>query len=300
MAEDDIKVKKERDPIMMVCFVVFLLALCAITGATIYNNYLKADDTVAVSGSSVSVNYTGTYYAPYGEANSVVFDTSYWHIANDDKIIKSNDFEARAESSYRPLSYTVGGTTVLTKFGDAVIGHKVGDKIIQLVPSGEGYNGPDDIFTSPSVKTVPAVEVLTAAQFKAAYGYDLKGHTEIDKSVYGWPATASYSTATNTVTMSYHPVVNTTYTAVESEFGNVALKVTSVGSTISFTYLVSGYTLISGSGDIRMIMVDFGTEKFYIVSVVNAGGTATTFDYRLVEERYNQDLYFVIEIVSIG
>jgi hypothetical protein len=46
--------------------------------------------------------------------------------------------------------------------------------------------------------------------------------------------------------------------------------------------------------------VDFGTNKFYITSVTESGGVANSFTYRNVSERFNQDLYFEIEIVSIG
>ncbi|MDR1954733.1 MAG: FKBP-type peptidyl-prolyl cis-trans isomerase, partial [Candidatus Methanoplasma sp.] len=141
MADDEIKVKKERDPIMMVCFIVFLLTACAIVGASGYS-YLKADNATAVTGNTVSVNYIGTYYAEYGKDNYTVFDTSRWSVANDDKILKSNDFMLNTEASYKPLSFQVGGGSVITGFGNAVIGHKVGDKFTVKIPVGEGYNAP--------------------------------------------------------------------------------------------------------------------------------------------------------------
>ena len=313
MADEEIKVKKERDPIMMVCFVVFLLTVCAISGATVYNNYLKADDTIADSGSTVSVNYIGTYYDYYGKENGVVFDTSYWHIADDEKILKSNDFNKNIESSYKPLSFTVGGTSVLMKFGNAVIGHKVGDRVRVEIPVGDGYTAADTaaaVNTSSDIR-MPATEILTAAQFKELYDHDLKGYEEIGKSVYGWPASASYNMYNNTITMIYRPAAGTSYEAVDNDFGNVSLRVTSVtGSEILFRFVISDYKVVSTSGsnkEIEMIKMDLGPNnnktvggvivpsKLYITSVSDTG-----FAYKTVNERYNQVLYFEIELVSIG
>lgn len=307
MADEEFKVKKERDPIMMVCFVVFLLTTCAIIGASLYNNHVKADDTVAINGNTVVVNYTGTYYDYLGNEHAVVFDTNQWSIANDDDIAKSNGFTLKDEKNYTTLSFKVGGTDVLTGFGNAVIGHKVGDKIKVVIPAGEGYNAADTgaTISSTDVQTVPLTETLTLAQFKSIYGYELKGHEEIAESVYGWPASASYNTSNNTVTMVYRPVANTSYEMVDNDFGKVTLNVTSVSNNISYTYTVSDYTVVSQDGnnkEIQMIMLDMGTKKWYINSVTdtNNDGTAESFTYKTTEERYNQDLYFEIEIVSIS
>jgi len=309
MADDEIKVKKERDPILMVCFIVFLLTVCAITGATVYNNYLKADTTVAVVGDTVSVNYIGTFYAPFGENNAVVFDTSHWSIANDDKVQKSNDFTLRTEANYKPLSFKVGGTDVLTGFGNAVIGKKVGEKIQVKLLVGEGYNAQESYTTvnATQTATMSATEQITASQFKTLYGFDLTGSVEIQKSVYGWPAIASVNSDNTNITMSYRPVQGNTYTAVDSDFGKVAFNVSSVTGSpvIEYKYVVSDFTVVSTSGankNIQMIMVDLGSQKYYITSVVdsNNDGVAEQFTHRNVEERFNQVLYFEIEIVSIG
>ncbi|MDR0509273.1 MAG: FKBP-type peptidyl-prolyl cis-trans isomerase [Candidatus Methanoplasma sp.] len=306
MADDEIKVKKERDPIMVVCFIVFILTVCAISGATAYNNFVKADNSIAVNGNTVSVDYTGTYYDYFGENNSVVFDTSRWSVADNDKILKSNDFTARSKSNYSPLSFTVGGTSVLTGFGNAVIGHKVGDVIRVVLPSGEGYNAASTKVSAPSSYTMDVTETLTAAQFNSLYDFSLKGFKEIEKSVYGWPAVASYNSVNNTVTMNYQPAAGTSYKIIDNDFGTVELNVTSVsGGKITYTYAISDYTVVSTEGTekfIQMIKVDLGTEKFYIVSVVDAdnNGVIDGFFYKTAEERYNQDLYFEIKIVSIS
>jgi len=309
MADDEFKTKKERDPIMMVCFVVFLLAVCAITGGTVYNNYLKADNTIAVTGNNVSVDYIGTYYAPFGEENSVVFDTSYWSIANDTNVPKGNDFVLRSQSSYEPLSFAVGGTTVLAGFGNAVIGHKVGDVIQVKLDVGQGYTAAstETEISASTVITVDRSETLTASQFESIYGFTLKGFKEIEKSVYGWPATASFNSSSNTVTISYHPTNGASYNMVDNDFGKVDLKVTSVtATTISYTYQVSEFVPVNDTGgaskEIQIIKMDLGTKKLYITSVVDAdgNGVAESFTYKTTGERFDQVLYFEIKIVSIG
>jgi hypothetical protein len=199
----------------------------------------------------------------------------------------------------------VGGTQVLKGFGDAVIGHKVGDKFRVMLPVGEGYNAPFSLKTvnASSTVTMQATETLTPAQFKTLYGFDLNGFTEIEETVYGWPGTATFNSSSNTITMSYQPKAGSSYNAVDSDFGKVDLNVISVsGSQISYNYTVSDYTVVSSSGDIQMIKVDFGTQKFYITSVTDANGDdkADTFTTRNVEERNNQVLYFEIELVSIN
>ncbi|AIZ56212.1 FKBP-type peptidyl-prolyl cis-trans isomerase [Candidatus Methanoplasma termitum] len=297
MADDEKKVKKDRDPIFWTCLIVFILAVCAVTGAMIYNDNFRTDSTAAVNGSSVSVDYIGTFYAPFGENNAVVFDTSKWSVANDDNVTKSNDFTGRGDqSAYTTLNFKIGDGTLLPGFNNAVIGMKVGETKRIVIPAGEGYTAPSTPQTvQMNGNTMPTTENLTQAQFSALYGFTPNASTitTLDKSVYGWPATATVnSTNGNSITMNYMPQPGSEYTAVDSDFGKVALKVTSVqNGQITFNYVISN-TISNGSG-IQLILVDFGTSKFYITAL--SGSSFTT---QVVAERYNQDLYFEITLVS--
>jgi len=306
MTDDEVKVKKERDPIMVVCFVVFLIASLAVIGASVYNN-VSGDDTRVVVGDTVSVDYVGSFYGFYEETNYVVFDTSRWSVADNDNVLKSNSFNLKDENLYKPLSFKVGGTTVLKMFGDSVIGYKVGDKIRVMIPSGQGYNGPDTLTTVQSsvAYSVPLTEKITASQFADLYGFSLSGIVSLEKSVYGWPAVAAFNTSDNTVTMTYSPGVGQEYVVVDDDFGKLVYKVTSVSSTISFTQHVSDFTVVSQSGNVKsiqMIEVNLGTEKYFITSVTdtNNDGVSESFAYKTVGETVNEDLYFVIEIKSIN
>ncbi|MDR0523058.1 MAG: FKBP-type peptidyl-prolyl cis-trans isomerase [Candidatus Methanoplasma sp.] len=305
MADKEVKVRKERDPIFSVCFVVFVVAAAAVLGASLYDNYLKTDETMAASGNTVSVNYVGTYYAYHGESNAVVFDTSLWSVA-DGSAAKSNDFEARAQSKYTPLSFTVGGTDVLSMFGNAVIGHKVGDKVRVEIPVGQGYNSADTVgtaYASGVFGTVKAEQKITSAQFEKLYGYKLTALPSEDlKSPYGWPVRASYNTADDTVTVHNMPVAGQSYTAADGDYGKVTVTAASVGTEIAYRVSVSGYTVVKESGsvkEIQMIKVSFDGPSFYITSVTESGGSASSFTYKTVAERYNQILFFEIEIVTI-
>jgi hypothetical protein len=305
MTGDEEKAKKDREPIFMVCFVVLLLASVSVLGGFVYSNYVQADTTVAATGDTVVVNYNGCYYDYFGSDSAVLFDTTYSSVANDSNVLKSNDFTLA--SSYSTLSFKVGGTTVLTMFGNAVIGHKVGDTITVKVPVGSGYVAQDTVGTidTSDVQTVASVEIITLSEFEDLYGITLTGYTHIEKSVYGWPANAAYDSSTGLVTMSYLPVSGTTYTMTDSGYGEVTATVSSVGSSISYTYTVTGFTktgTVDSEGDeIQMIYVDLGNDAFYITHVSTGSSTsASSFTYKTVGEKYNEALYFTITIVSIS
>lgn len=311
MTDDEGKVKKGRDPIFMTCLVVFLLASCAIIGASVYDDNIKADDTLAHTGSNVSVNYVGSFYGYEGSEYALVFDTSHWSIANNKDIPKSGDFVLGSESKYKPLNFVIGSGTVIPGFGNSVVGHKVGDKISVEIPVGEGYNAPDTLTTVnvSEIITMPSSETMTLEQFQKYYKINLDGTTFIEKSAYGWPAYASYNSSDGSVTVSYQPEVGKAYVVVKTaeDKPQVTLTVTSASGTgISYTYKVSNYvstgvTTATGEAEIQMIKVDFGSSSFYITSVTDKynDGEADTFTYKTAGEKYNQILYFTIEVVAI-
>ena len=297
--------RKKRDPIFTVCFVVFILAAVSVVGVYIDEHYLTEDTTKAAYGDKVTVNYTGTFYAYYGEENAVVFDTSYRSIGENDAIIKSNSFN---KSSYSTLSFTVGGTDVLTGFGNAVVGHKVGDKIQVTVENG--YPAGSEFYTeSTSGLTIPRVQEMTVDQFESIYDYDLSdGMTYLESTVYGWPATVV--SADNKVYITNMPEENQTYTYTPNgavsdgeeedeeaghSFGTTSFRVTDIGNEIVFDISFSGTTSVGDNGAIQMIELEFGTETWYVTNV-NGG----EFTYKTCSETSNATLYFEIEIVSIA
>lgn len=296
----DEKVKKSRDPIFTTCFVIFMVAFVAILGVYVNDHYLEKDNTQIAYGDKVVVNYTGSYYDYVGEDLAVVFDTSYSSVGNDDGIIKSNSF---TKTSYSTLSFTVGDGKMLKAFEDAVVGHKVGDKVQVKIDAGNGYVAPDDGATASFNNfTVQTSEVMPKAAFEGLYeDVDLvKGvQSAVFKSVYGWDAVAIQTG--NDVVVSYINVESgETYAYIgneDSKFGKAEFKVNSIsnGNIVCDLSLTETVSTGGADGEIQMLELDFGTETMYITNI--SGGEYT---YKTCDEKCNIDLYFEIEIVSIN
>lgn len=294
--------KKKRDPIFTACFVIFILAAAGVVGVFVDEHYLTADETVVAYGDTVEVNYVGTFYDYYGEEYAVVFDTSYSSIGNDDSVIKSNSFST---TSFSTLEFTVGGSSVLTDFGNAVVGYKVGDTVYVTIENAYPA-GSVESTQSMTGLTLDRVQRMTSAQFESVYDYDLsEGQSLYFTTVYGWQAMAYLDSTTQEVVVTHMPEagVTYTYTAADADdedyhsFGTVTFTVTQVSSdTVTFTIGFSDYTTVdSDTGEIQMIELDFGYETWYVTNI-NGG----QFTYKTCEEVQNQTLYFVIEIVSIS
>ena len=290
-------VNLDIDPIFKVCLIIFAIAAVIAIGAWINHDYIATGDEQASTGDSVSVNYIGTFYAPYGEQYAVVFDTSYSDIANNDSIAKSNDFTKK--SSYSPLTYTIGGTTVLEKFGDAVIGHKVGDKVkVELSPS-EGYIG---VSTTGILKTtgnvMDASIKMSKSQFSSAYSTVslVNGQTVKFDTKYSWAGYATLTDNGTSVNVTYVPTAGT-YKVYESGETIVNYIVTSVsGDKITYDIEVKNPTYTGGNrNEIQMIKLDLGDETIYLTNI-----SSTEITYKTGSERLNQTLFFEIELVSIN
>ena len=294
--------KKKRYPIFTVCFVVFILAAVSVVGVYVDEHYLTEDTTKAAYGDTVEVRYTGTFYAYYGEENAVVFDTNISSIADDDAIIKSNSFTGGSDSL---LDFKVGGSDVLTDFGNAVVGHKVGDKIRVTVQNG--YLAGSDFHTqSTSGFQIPVVQEMTVAEFEDLYGDAPSGGVmKTITTVYGWQATAAYDSTTERViitnivdsgqTYTYAPISDDDDEETQT-FGTTTFTVTGIsGENIVCDIAFSDYTTVGDNGEIQMIELDFGTETWYVTNIGNG-----EFTYKTCDETSNATLYFEIEIVSIS
>lgn len=289
-------IKKKRDPIFSVCFVVFVVACVGVVGVFVDEHYIQQDDTKVAYGDKVEVNYIGSYYAYYDEQGAVVFDTSLSSIGNDDKYLKAYDF---SKSSYDTFDVTVGSGKALKMFEDSLIGHKVGDKIQVMIPAGQGYLAPAGTSVTESTNiTVDLVQTMTKAQFDDIYE-DVKlvaGQSATITSAYGWPATAYYDVTDNKVVITNMPQANQTYDYIgneDSEFGKVSYQVTAVGDSISAK--ISFTDTVSVADGIQMLQVNVDGTPVYITAV-----SGDTYTYKTCEEKCNIDLYFEIEIVSIG
>lgn len=295
------KERKKRDPIFTACLVIFVIACVGILGVYINDHYIAEDNTKVSYGDSVEVNYTGSFYDFVGGENAVVFDTSYSSVANDESIVKANDFTKK--SSYSTLDFTVGNGSMLKMFEDAVVGHKVGDKVQVVIPVGDGYVGPESTEANLNGFTMPASQTMSADKFEELYpDVELKnGQSMIITSIYGWEATAQMTAAGNQVVLNYSPAVGQTYTYDadgDENFGKIEFRVTAVDDEITANISITETHVVDGS-EIQMIkMVGFSEsgapQDWYITNV-----DSDSFTYKAAQN-INQVLYFEIEIVSIS
>ena len=291
------KVKKNRDPIFTVCLVIFLLAAVAVVGVYINDHYIEKDDTKVAYGDTVTVNYTGSYYAYVDDReHAMVFDTSYRSVADNDKIIKSNSF---ASSKFEPLEFKVGGTTVLEAFGLSAVGHQIGDKYTVMIPADEAYDGAVGVVESDIKTTMPSKITMSKTAFSDLYDVKLPSTGGIMfESVYGWNAYATPIDGNN-VLIRYAPEAGQTYDYIgneDSKVGKVQFKVTSVDTeNITYEYVFSETKTTGNGTGVMMIELDFGQGPIYVTDV-----GASTFTYKTSDEKVGMDLYFEIEIVSIN
>lgn len=289
-------VKKKRDPIFSVCFVVFIVACVGVLGSFVDQHYIQEDETVAAYGDKVVVDYTGSFYGFYGDKNAVVFDTSIESIGKDDSVAKSNTFN---RTSYSTFDVTIGSGKALTLFENSLVGHKVGDTVKVMIPAGEGYNAPASYPETSSMKvTVPVKYSLTKAAFDEMYS-DVKltvGELTKFTTTYGWDA---FATSTgNEVTITNIPVVGETYQYSgneDSKYGKIAFHVDSV-SAESVNVTLSITETVAVDGVIQMLEFEqYNGSTWYITAV-----DSSSFTYKICGETYNEALYFEIKIISIN
>lgn len=274
--------KKKRDPIFSACFVIFILAAVGVVGVYIDEQYLTEDNTSVAYGDNVSVDYTGTFYDYAGSDLAVEFDSG------------STSFRANSSS------------TVLQKFWEACVGHKVGDEVRVTINPEDGYiAGSTEHRSSLNGLTMAQVETMTKAQFDSVYDYDLdNGVNTTITTVYGWPAIAMLNSTSQMVTITHMPQAGQTYTytyddgddETEESPVTVTFRVSAVGESITYDIHFEGYTTVdSETGEVQMIELQFGDETWQVTNI-----TGSEFVYKTCNNTGNQTLYFVIKITAIN
>ncbi len=125
---------KKADPIALTCFIVILLASVVVIGSYINSEYIDVSNGgSAASGSTVEVEYVGSYLGFYDEGG-VIFDTNIEGVQNNEAMVFSGAYTTKESFDY--LSFTIGGGQVLKAFGDACTGHSAGDVVkVTIEPS---------------------------------------------------------------------------------------------------------------------------------------------------------------------
>ncbi len=284
----------DKKIVTIVVVAAALIAAVVAVGLLLHDHDGNDDKHKIVSGDSVSVNYTGTFYAYYGEENAAVFDTSYETVAKDPAVLKANDFSVRP--SYSTLDFVVDDGTLLKKFNDAVVGHYVGDIVKVYLSAEEGYVAAMETGTLPMQGNVMSnLFYTTTSYFKYIYpDVQLVAGTAVDYTTKcGWPGKATLSEDGTNVRMDYLPAEGQSYKAYDNTRTTVFYKVTEVdASTITYDIEVHNPVYLSGTS-IQMLKLDMGSRNLYITGLEDG-----QMSYKYGKETYNEPLYFQIEIVS--
>lgn len=163
--------KRDIDPIIAVSAVVLILACAIVLGNATYDTHFNKNPGPAVEyGSTVAVDYTGSYNGYYDQSpNARVFDTTLKSVDTDSKFVKSWEYKS---TSFKNVNVTVGKGTYLAMFENALIGHHVGDTVTVHIPAADAYG---KIPTSQILKYegkgyVSISTILTAENYKDLFG----------------------------------------------------------------------------------------------------------------------------------
>lgn len=283
------KKKRDIEPIMAISMVVFLLASVAVLAVFVNDNYISGSDgDVVQPGSTVTVEYVGSLYGYYDEDGALIFDTNVKAYSENYPI--KGDFSKTTFSGYKVVP---GSGGALTMFENALIGHSVGDTVKVLIPSADGY--PSKSITRDDQFSVPTVQYMSQAQFSSLYDFTVSAEAQVEfKTIYGWDATAVYSSDRGGVSIINKPVKGETYQLASNDlndYGTANLTVDTMDDEIVCTIRVEGVD----SEPYKMVWVNLGLdEKFYIQS--NSGSVLTI----TTDPSAGEDLYFVIKIKSIA
>ncbi len=292
--EEDVKPRREREPISLVCLIIIVVATVAVVGAYVNDHMINdGDDTEADTGSTVVMDYTLSLYDCYDNGGAI-YQTTVESIADSAKWVHSAGYTE--STSYSTFSVTLGSGSVLQAFNDALYGAKS---------------------ASTSGLTTPTSVTMSASEFTHMYsGVTVPSNgaaVTIEKTVLGWGGIAT-ANSNGTVTVTYLPTAGEEYTIEEGSFGTVKAKVSTIDSgTITFDLEISDTQAVSGQysddlnnfNEIKMIKLNLykvtadGTEMPGTI-YINGTNSSGEFSYRTLAENYNTVLYYVINVKSVS
>ncbi len=314
--EEDVKPRREREPISLVCLIIIVVATVAVVGAYVNDHMINdGDDTEADTGSTVVMDYTLSLYDCYDNGGAI-YQTTVESIADSAKWVHSAGYTE--STSYSTFSVTLGSGSVLQAFNDALYGAKEGDEIRLTIKLGDGYSAASTTKSaSTSGLTTPTSVTMSASEFTNMYsGVTVPSNgaaVTIEKTVLGWGGIAT-ANSNGTVTVTYLPTAGEEYTIEEGSFGTVKAKVSTIDSgTITFDLAISDTQAVSGQysddlnnfNEIKMIKLNLykvtadGTEMPGTI-YINGTNSSGEFSYRTLAENYNTVLYYVINVKSVS
>lgn len=269
---------------------VLVVCLLIVAGIALADSLSgDADDGVrtAVNGDPVAVNFIGTY------DNGMVFDTSLWSVANDDKATKSFTFEKRQQSQYTPMEIEIGEQRLLPKFESALIGMAPGEtKTIALTPE-EGYGSVPDskLKAHDRVEELPLRQTMNLTGFEDFFGEAAAKGLVVAHPVYGWDVIVeTYNPSVDEIVVRNQPVEGMEYWSYGDREASEGwkVKVNALGSeSITIENLLSASMVNSVKG------IDAYGEKFFLHALDDE-----KMYFKYSEERVGQNLNFEITLVE--
>lgn len=290
MARDSAK-KRDIEPIFAISMVVFLIASVAVIGVFIDDRYVSGPNRevpVITAGSVVEVDYTGSLYGFYDEDGSLIFDTS----------VKQNSVDYPTIADYKRTSFstfkvTPGSGGALEDFEKKLIGKKVGDTVRVTVEPADGY--PAENKDVVKAAEIPVLQTMTKEEFGNLYDETLPAMGTVTiTTVYGWKASVSVDTISDTVKIEHKPEAGESYDLKnneKNEYGKATAEVTGIDSG-KISYKLGVRDEVASGDGFKMIWFDLGNTKFY------AFGDDGTVLKTTENPAAGAELYFVIKVIS--
>ncbi len=311
--EKNVRKKKEREPIALVCFVVLLIACAGVLSAYAYDTFIADKSGTVVYGDKVVIDYTGSLYGYYDEASDsvipVIFDTTLESVYKDGNNVLVSSFN---KTSFETTTITLGAGKFLKAFENAIIGKNIGDTIKVKISAADAYPAANcNEFAENSITSFENSFVIGLDEYKTLFDKTEApkvGTADLtDKN--GLPATVLYDGSVFTVT--YTPEVGHEYSLVDNKVGKVTMVPTSVtGDLIEYELKIENSKAISDSKvsdkdgchsvqEIEMISFGLFRDTYNIVGYDSTGiiyNSASSSSDAI----HNMDLFFVIKIISKG
>jgi FKBP-type peptidyl-prolyl cis-trans isomerase 2 len=287
-----------RTALIIIIVIVMLSASTLVI--VLYQGNQSATDRIVANGDTIKVDYTGKV-----NINGVerVFDTSMASVANNASIPKSLSFTLRDNSSYTPLSFTVGGGTLITGFNNAVIGMKLGETKTVSIPPAQGYGNQVQSkisnFTLNETKNV--FENMSVSQFTAKYSVAPQAGMTVTDPVYKWPVTVLIANSeADMVRVQNAPVQGQQYHIygnASQEAAGWNITVTTVNTAISPAGQITLHHDITDANTGMIQGVDQKGTVFILDNVNTAAGTAQR---NANTELLGKTLIFTITLVAFA
>lgn len=295
---------KKADPIAMTCFIVIILASAVVLGSYINSEYFTSDSSAtAAKGSTVEVDYVGSYLAYYNDSGAVIFDTNMEKVADESTNIFSGSWSEK--ESYSALSFTIGGTSVLKAFGDACTGHKVGDVVKVSIPASDVTDSSDPAQSYGILERIDNGSMEVVLDYSGTVS--LKAFNEITGKSYtssDFPVTYSpienvgfyalYNSGEDTVTYTFDKVTDQDTTLATG----AEVTVTYVDANeFKLTYKTAGNSVLKGivpnaEGDMQAVYFEHVSGESTFTYWVSDNSTNA--------EQKGETMYFYIKIRSVS